>query len=124
MKNDIQPTKGNTGKWKVVPYSKNCITIQCDGFREDAKGGYIAEIKWERNNGGITPEDEANAKLIAAAPELFQMVRDLKECIKRLSQDGVSQYDRDTEAQWEGEAFELLTRINPNYYKNANEVTP
>jgi len=53
--------------------------------------------------------------------ELFQMVRDLKNCIKRLSQDGLSQFDRDREAQWEGEAHELLTRINPNYYKNANE---
>ena len=53
--------------------------------------------------------------------ELFQMVRDLKDCIKRLSQDNLSQIERDKEAQWEGEAHELLTRINPNYYKNANE---
>lgn len=53
--------------------------------------------------------------------ELFQMVRDLKDCINRLSQDNLSQIERDKEAQWEGEAHELLTRINPNYYKNANE---
>lgn len=53
--------------------------------------------------------------------ELFQMVKDLKNCINRLSQDGLSQFDRDREAQWEGEAHELLSRINPNYYKNANE---
>jgi len=64
---------------------------------------------------------EANAKLIAAAPEMFEMIRKLKDCIKRLSQDDLSQFDRDTEAQWEGEAHELLTRINPGYYKNANE---
>ena len=52
--------------------------------------------------------------------ELFQMVKDLKNCIKRLSQDNVTQFDRDKEAQWEGEAHELLVRINPNYYRNAN----
>jgi len=116
-------TKGDTGKWKATPYSNCCLTIQCDGFREDKKGGYIAEIKWERAVGGISAEDEANAKLIAAAPELFQMVIGLKKCIKRLSQDNLSQIERDTEAQWEGEAHELLTRINPNYYHNANKVT-
>ena len=54
--------------------------------------------------------------------ELFQMVKDLKSCIKRLAQDGISQFERDTEAQWEGEAHELLSRINPNYYRNANEA--
>ena len=39
---------------------------------------------------------EANAKLIAAAPEMFEMIRNLKTCIHRLSQDGLSQFDRDT----------------------------
>lgn len=55
---------------------------------------------------------EANARLLAAAPELLQMVYDLKQCVKRLTQDDVSQYDRDTEAQWIGEAHELLLKIN------------
>ena len=70
----------------------------------------------------------ANAALIASAPqlkkeneELFEMVRQLKNCINRLSQDGLTQHERDTEAQWEGEAHELLARINPNYYRNANQ---
>jgi len=68
-------------------------------------------------------ERQANAQLIAHAPELLQMVYDLKECIKRLTQDDVPQYERDKEAQWEGEAHELLVRINPDYYANANEVS-
>lgn len=71
----------------------------------------------------ITPEIEANANLIAAAPELLQMVYDLKQCIKRLTQDGLSQFDRDTEAQWIGEAHELLNNVNPDYYSNANKNT-
>lgn len=61
-------------------------------------------------------EQEANAKLIAAAPELFKMVYDLKQAVNKLSQDGLTQFDRDTEAQIEGEAHELLYRINPDYY--------
>lgn len=65
----------------------------------------------------IPPEEaEANAQLIAAAPELFKMVYDLKQAVNRLSQDGLTQFDRDTEAQIEGEAHELLHRINPDYY--------
>jgi hypothetical protein len=67
---------------------------------------------------------KANAELIVKAVnnhnELFQMVKDLKNCIKRLAYDDVSQFDRDNLAQWEGEAHELLVRINPNYYQNAN----
>lgn len=66
---------------------------------------------------------KANAQLIAAAPELLQMVYDLKQCIKRLTQDGLSQFDRDTEAQWIGEAHELLNNVNPDYYSNANKNT-
>jgi len=68
-------------------------------------------------------EAEANARLIAHAPELLQMVYDLKQAVNRLSQDGLTQFDRDTEAQIEGEAHELLHRINPDYYLNANAVT-
>ncbi len=124
MEQTTQPTKGTTEKWHTEKYSDCCLTIQCDGFREDKRGGYIAEIQWNRAAGGINEEDAANAALIAAAPELFQMVKDLKACIKRLTSDEpLSQYNKDTEAQWEGEAHELLTRINRNYYKNANELT-
>ena len=39
---------------------------------------------------------------------------------QRLTADDMQQFDRDTEAQWIGEAHELLHKVNPNYYKNAN----
>jgi hypothetical protein len=70
--------------------------------------------------------DAVNAypSLVRENAELFQMVRHLKSCVKRLAEDDVSQFERDTEAQWEGEAHELLVRINPNYYRNANEKQP
>ena len=74
---------------------------------------YIEKVKTQE-------EHEANTRLIAAAPELLQMVYDLKKCIERLTADDVSQFDRDTEAYWIGEAHELLLKANPNYYKNAN----
>ena len=78
-------TDGHTpGEWKVVPISDCCLTIQIDGFREDKKGGYIAEIKWERNAGGIGKEDEANARLIASAPTLLKENEQLKEQVRVL----------------------------------------
>jgi len=71
---------------------------------------------------GFTPggllfdKSNENAALQSLAPELFQMVKDLKNCIQRLTSDDVlTQYDKDIEAQWIGEAHELLTRIKPNY---------
>lgn len=66
---------------------------------------------------------EANAQLITHAPELLQMVYDLKECIKRLTEDNnLSQFDKDKEAEWIGEAHELLIKANGGaYWKNANE---
>jgi len=67
-------------------------------------------------------EIQANAQLIAAAPELLQMVYNLMKCVHRLTDDSfeLHQEDKDNEAQWIGEAHELLLKINPNYYKNAN----
>jgi len=67
-------------------------------------------------------EQQANAQLIMYAPELLQMVYDLKKCIERLTNDNLElhQEDRDKEAQWIGEAHELLHAINPDYYTNAN----
>ena len=93
-----------------------------------SEGALIALCGNERN-----AEAQANAERICTAvngydallksnAELFQMVRDLKKCINRLCQDGVTQEERDLEAYWEGEAHELLLNINPNYFKNANET--
>lgn len=77
--------------------------------------------KGQRQQGDFE-EENANTKLIAASPQLMQMVYDLKNCIKRLTEDGISQEDRDKEAQWIGEAHELLYKINNDYYNNANTL--
>jgi hypothetical protein len=53
--------------------------------------------------------------------ELFQMVRDLKNCIARLTSEKLDQFEIDKEAYWISEAQELLSKINPNYYTNANK---
>ena len=84
-------------------------------FKQIANEGQQQPVQGE----GFTDE-QIQHNFMLYNRELFQMVRDLKDCIKRLSQDNLSQIERDKEAQWEGEAHELLTRINPNYYKNAN----
>ena len=107
-------TNHTKGKWQII--NRPAFTEITVG----TKDLYICTVL------SIDIEDEeaeANAELIAAAPELLQMVYNLKNCIKRLTQDNLTQFEKDTEAQWEGEAHELLVRINPNYYSNANEAT-
>ncbi len=72
-------------------------------------------------------EAQANAERIVKAvnshDELFKMVYDLKKCVERLTQDNVTQEERDLEAYWIGEAHELLHKVNPDYYQNANART-
>jgi hypothetical protein len=86
--------------------------------RTDTNAGYICEIGKGMELNNLTEQDEANARLIAAAPDLLQMVDDLKNCIKRLTEGRdrpISQMSIDTEAQWIAEAHELLLKINPDY---------
>ncbi len=101
--------------------SKNWMRVYCNGR-------LIAEAKTLSPNGQRKEtdfkEEEANAILIAHAPKLLRMVRDLKDCIKRLTEDNLSQFDRDREAEWIGDAHELLQSVNPNYYDNANSQQP
>lgn len=56
------------------------------------------------------------AKLLIKAQDdnkdLLQMVKDLKNCVSRLCSDNATQYLRDAEAEWIGEAHELLNRLN------------
>lgn len=56
------------GPWEAKQGGDNHFTI------EDKDNSYIAEISWRHFN------NEANAKLIAAAPELLEM---LKEAVER-----------------------------------------
>lgn len=114
------------GEWYICDQTETQIFIaskERNARTEQGKGSYVCHIKQEREHFGINEQDKANAQLIAAAPELLQMVYDLKKCIERLTRDEMSQEDRDKEAQWIGEAHELLQKINPNYYYNANEQT-
>ena len=117
--NNLKEKQFTQGQWvKGSNTSTNdWMKIYCDGkhiatVKELSKKGERKATDFE--------EEGANAQLIAHAPELFEMVKQLKWCIKRLTADNLSQFDRDAEAQWEGEAHELLTKINPDFYKNAN----
>jgi hypothetical protein len=108
-------TKHTDGKWLSVQHSQfsNGTEIVCNGK-------VITAIFNQR---ATDIEGKANARLMAAAPELLQMVYDLMNCIKRLTDSDLElhQEDKDKEAQWIGEAHELLHVINPDYYNNANK---
>lgn len=100
-------TQHTAGKWL---YKRQGFKITIGTENEaNLKSGHNYTVAVIDDN---SMQAEANARLLAAAPELLQMVCDLKQCVKRLTEDDVSQYDRDTEAQWIGEAHELLTKIN------------
>ena len=110
-------TKHTAGPWEIHGQNiEGKILIGKKG--EQTNTGKIVTIGWNCC-GKDSEEWKANAKLIEAAPELLQMVYDLKNCIKRLTADNLSQEARDQEAQWEGEAHELLLRVNQDYYTNA-----
>lgn len=114
-------TKHTQGQW-----IKGTNTSSRDWMKIYAEGKLIAEVKELSKKGERKAtdfeEEGANAHLIAHAPELLQMVKDLKDCIKRLTSDTeLSQFDMDLEAEWIGDAHELLYKINPDYYRNANQ---
>lgn len=114
-------TKHTKGQW-----IKGTKTSKRDWMKIYSNGKLIAEVKELSKKGERKAtdfeEENANAHLIAHAPELLQMVKDLKDCIHRLTSDiEMSQNDIDTEAEWIGDAHELLYKINPNYYQNANQ---
>jgi hypothetical protein len=114
-------TKHTQGQW-----IKGTNTAKRDWMKIYSEGKLIAEVKELSKKGERKAtdfeEEGANAQLIMYAPELLQMVKSLKDCIKRLTNDTeMSQYDIDCEAEWIGEAHELLHKINPNYYQNANQ---
>jgi len=114
-------TKHTGGQW-----IKGTNTSSRDWMRIYSEGKLIAEVKELSKKGERKAtdfeEEGANAHLIMYAPELLQMVYDLKNCIKRLTSDAeMSQFDRDAEAEWIGDAHELLYKVNPDYYKNANQ---
>ena len=59
-------TKHTPGPWKQYRDSRGNVRIQ-----GNVAGGPVAFIE-EMNNTGGTPQDHANARLIAAAPELLE----------------------------------------------------
>lgn len=121
-KNKDMNTQHSQGPWHYKQvggrYFIGLVNYPTD-VRTDTSAGYICEISKGIQLTKLTEQDEANARLITKAPELLQMVYDLKKCIERLTNDSLElhQEDRDKEAQWTGEAHELLISINPDYNK-------
>lgn len=88
---------------------------------------YILE-HWEDKENIIGVQEDETIKHVDLTPlmsekerESFELIYSLKKCIERLTSDNaLTQFDKDQEAEWIGQAHEYLHKINPNYYKNAN----
>lgn len=68
-------TKHTKGKWYICHKTETQIFIAAtdDAARiVERKGSYICEIKQAMAHHGINKHDQANAKLIAAAPDLLE----------------------------------------------------
>lgn len=92
MKNKHTP-----GKWEICNQTETQIFIASTekGARtEQGKGGYICQIKQEREHYGINEQDEANAKLIAASPLLYNAAYKALQAIYAMpkSKQGFYQY--------------------------------
>ena len=114
-------TKHTQGQW-----IKGTNTSSRDWMKIYAQGKLIAEVKELSKKGERKATDfeqeGANAHLIMHAPELLQMVKTLKDCIKELTSDiAISQFDIDAGTECMSDAHELLHKINPDYYLNANQ---
>jgi len=69
-------TKHTPGEWEICAKTETQIFIASakSGARtEQGKGSYICQIKQEREHHGLNEQDEANAKIILAAPDLLEV---------------------------------------------------
>lgn len=94
--------KGTKGKWEAserYEFTKNTSTIEVyvEENDKDQLGRWICQVNAISED--RKDEFEANAKLIASAPEMFEMLKDIYQ-----QEEGISQGYHD-------ELFKLLTKI-------------
>jgi hypothetical protein len=90
-------TNHTAGQWSICNQTETQIFIAStkEGARtEQGKGGYICQIKQEREHYGINEQDEANAMLIAASPLLYNAAYSALQAIYAMSKNkqGFYQY--------------------------------
>jgi hypothetical protein len=64
-------SKHTPGPWTLSAYYPNRVI----GDRNDGEGRYVADCHCNGLNGAEQPEDAANARLIAAAPDLLEALQ-------------------------------------------------
>lgn len=89
------------GPWRTFEAAPEKIEILCDNrlapIQKPSAGIRVAEIRAKRiGRGGRfhqTPVDEANARLIAAAPELLAALEAVLDCAQSLNEEMTAAYD-------------------------------
>ena len=70
-------SKQTPGPWRTIESTNTTMrTVVGPDFPGQ---GYIADVNLCRTNDAQDVDGEANARLIAAAPELLQLVKDMRE---------------------------------------------
>lgn len=93
--------KHTKGPWQY-PYRGQVPKQKKEGFIIQTNTNTIATTL------GTSVEDEANARLIAAAPELLDTLKGTAKALKR----ALERFDPDnTDYEWIGEAHEIIYKI-------------
>lgn len=90
----MSESKHTPGPWKVSPTDDTVVI--------DATGAEVAAIDGDYNDPDTWPQMEANARLIAAAPDLLSEAKKQVEWLRML---------RDQLPQWDIDGFEVDKRI-------------
>lgn len=69
--------KHTPGPWRTIESTNK--TVRTIVGKDFPGQGYIADVNLCRTNDAQEVDGEANARLIAAAPELLQLVKDMRE---------------------------------------------
>lgn len=79
-------TKFTKGPWTHTPFKLKYLSVHADSGDPHQSRGRICQIDdWQESAFGITrirEEIEANARLIAAAPELFEALQGVLEVVE------------------------------------------
>lgn len=116
-------TKGNWNYKKVGIRFFIGLENYPNEVRTDTNAGYICEIGKGMERTALTEQDEANAKLICAAPEMLEV---LTSTFRRLwelrDSETICEQDREIIIDIETTVLDVMVKAGYDY-KNANAAT-
>jgi len=102
--NRERKAKHTSGKWEIIEHSWSDTSIVCGDYTVATKSIY--DEATEENQEQLKNEVLANFKIMAASPEMYEMLKELVAILNRFDQ--VFDYE---EAKSLGKSEELIKKI-------------